>query len=111
MGVFEYGNISYGAGEMKNSWGYYFDIGYNIGALFLDKMRLIPWVRWTEYNTADNTKSAGDSEKEYHFKKWLIGLFFQPILNVVLKADYGEQERELGKQKTKIFNFGAGYIF
>jgi hypothetical protein len=68
-------------------------------------------VRWTDYNTAAETSAGGDSEKIYHFQKWLFGLAIFPIENVVLKADYGIRKRQLDGQQTELFNLGFGYNF
>jgi hypothetical protein len=74
-------------------------------------VKIYPWIRWTEYNTASETTAGGTSEKIYHFQKWLVGLAVFPLENVVLKADYGYRKRELDEQKTKLFNLGFGYNF
>jgi hypothetical protein len=109
--AFEIGHLSYGTGDLQASQGYYFDIGYNLGYIFGWKARIVPWLRWTEYNTAAKTATGGDSEKMYHYKKWMAGVTFLPMQNVVLKADYGIRERQLDGQKTDLFNLGIGYNF
>jgi hypothetical protein len=109
--VFEYGDISYQTGDLKRSHGYYLDLGYNIGHPLNWNVKIIPWVRWTDYNTASETGSGGDSEKIYHFQKWLVGLAIFPIQNVALKADYGIRESQFDGQQTKLFNLGFGYNF
>jgi len=109
--AFEYGNISYKTGDLKQSHGYFMDVGFNIGHPLNWDVKIIPWVRWTDYNTASETSMSGDSEKMYHFKKWLVGLAVFPIQNVVLKADYGVRERQLDGQQTTLFNLGFGFNF
>ena len=110
--VFEMGSISYNEGALEASFGYYFDLGYNIGSLFKGtQARIIPWFRWTDYNAASGTATGGDSEKANHYKKWLIGLTVRPIQEVVFKIDFGINEKELGKVETKVFNLGVGYMF
>jgi hypothetical protein len=109
--TFEYGDISYQTGELERSRGYYLDLGYNIGHPLDWGLRLIPWARWTDYNTAAETTKGGYSEKMYNYQKWLVGVTIFPIKNVVLKADYGIRERLLDGQKTKLFNLGFGYNF
>ncbi len=111
IATFEYGDISYQTGDLKRSQGYYLDLGYNIGHPLNWGVKIIPWVRWTDYNTAAETSAGGDSEKIYHFQKWLFGLAIFPIENVVLKADYGIKERQLDGQETELFNLGFGYNF
>ncbi len=109
--TFEYGDISYQTGELRGSKGYYFDLGYNIGRLLDWQIRFFPWVRWTDYNTSSENSEGGDSEKMFHYKKWMFGLTLFPIKNVVLKADYGIRERQLDGQKTQLFNLGFGFNF
>lgn len=109
--AFEYGDISYQTGDLKRSRGHYFDLGYNIGHPLNWKVKIYPWFRWTDYNTAAETSTGGDSEKIYHFQKWLIGLSVFPSDNVVLKADYGVRKRKLDGQETELFNLGIGYNF
>ncbi len=108
---FEYGNISYDEGEVENSMGYYVDFGYNIGSLLKIESEIVPFVRFSNYNTAASTKSGGDSEKQYDISKWMIGLFFNPIDEVVFKADYSENTVDLNDETTKLFNLGVGYMF
>jgi hypothetical protein len=109
--AFEYGDISYQTGDLQKSYGYYVDLGYNIGYPLNWEVKIFPWFRWTDYNTAAETTSGGDSEKMYHFQKWLIGIALFPTENVVLKADYGFRKRKLDGQKTELFNLGFGYNF
>ena len=109
--AFEYGNISYDEGNIKSSTGYYIDFGYNVADIFKTSSQIIPFVRYTDYNTASSTISGGDIEKMYHFSKWMIGINIKPIDSVVFKADYGERKRELGSVTTKLFNLGIGYMF
>lgn len=109
--VFEIGSISYGAGELERSFGYYFDLGYNIGRFLGTKTAIYPWFRWTQYNTADATVTGGDSEEAYKVSKWLVGLTVKPLPDVVFKVDFGVQKKGIDKTKTTVFNLGAGYMF
>ena len=111
VAAFEYGDISYQTGDLQRSRGFYFDLGYNIGHPFNWKVKIYPWFRWTDYNTAAETSTGGNSEKIYHFQKWLVGLAVFPSENVVLKADYGYRKRKLDGEKTELFNLGFGYNF
>jgi hypothetical protein len=108
---FEIGNISYRSGNVEASRGFYFDFGYNIASLFDCSSKIIPFFRFSDINTAAQTKTGGVSEKRYHLTQWLVGINFLPIESVVLKIDYGENMIELGSQKTKLFNLGFGYVF
>lgn len=109
--VGEYGNISYGEGDLETSSGYYVDLGYNVGDLLNCKSQVIPFVRYSNYNTASSTFQGGDTEKKYNKTQWMVGLNVLPISEVVFKIDYSEVEVDLTKQKTKLFNIGVGYMF
>ncbi len=111
LAAFEYGDISYQTGDLKRSKGYYVDLGYNLGHTFDWKVKLYPWFRWTDYNTAAETTTGGNSKKMYHIQKWLVGFAIFPAENVVLKADYGYRKRKSDGQKTELFNLGFGYNF
>ncbi len=109
--VFEFGNIDYEKYNLQQSRGYYFDIGYNISELLSWDTKIIPFFRYSDYNTAAKTKIGGDSEKRNHYTYWMAGFSIKPIDNVVFKIDYGIRTRELGNEKSKLFNLGVGYLF
>jgi hypothetical protein len=109
--VFEIGNISYSNQEIEASRGFYFDLGYNIASLFDCNSKIIPFFRFSDINTAAKTKSGGDLEKKYRLTSWFLGINYLPIESVVIKIDYGENTYELGSEKTKLLNFGFGYVF
>jgi hypothetical protein len=107
----EFGQINYSDSELKSSMGYYFDLGYNIGSLFNFSTQIIPFARYSNYNTASSTLIGGDSEKEYNNNQWMVGLNVLPISEVVFKIDYSEVKIELTDNKTKSVNIGVGYMF
>lgn len=109
--VLEAGNISYGSGEIETSRGYYFDLGYNIGSLLNIQSKIVPFIRYSDLNTAAKTNTGSDSEKKYHYTQWMIGINFLPIDQVVFKIDYGEKQAELETITNKMFNLGVGYMF
>jgi len=109
--VTEFGNINYGSGNIETSRGFYFDLGYDLSTLLNIQTKIIPFVRYSDYNTAYKTISGGDSEKANHYTQIMGGLSIKPLDNVVFKFDYGTKERELGNQKSTLFNLGVGYMF
>ncbi len=109
--VFEYGRIDYEKYNLEQSVGYYFDLGYNVASLLRWETQVIPFIRYTNYNTAFQTKSGGDSEKKNHYKYFMIGVSVKPFDQVVFKADYGKRVRGFGGEETTLFNFGVGYMF
>lgn len=110
-GVFEVGNVSFGQGNIERAFGYYVDLGYNVGRFFCESTKIIPFLRYSDLNNAAATKTGGDVEKQYHLKQLMVGVSVLPIDNVVFKADYSVRTRELGDVKTNLFNLGVGYMF
>lgn len=109
--IFEYGNINYEKYNLKQSTGFYFDFGYNISDILHYDTKIIPFFRYSDYNTAAKTKLGGDSEKLNHFTYWMIGLSIKPVDQIVFKIDYGIRKRELGNEKISLLNLGVGYMF
>lgn len=107
----EFGNISYGTGEIEASTGYYFELGYDLGMELWNNFSLIPYIHYTNYNTASSTNFGGELEKAGKNKKWIIGISYLPIESVVFKLDYGQKENELSNTKIDQFNIGVGYMF
>ncbi|MGK9476675.1 hypothetical protein [Melioribacter sp. OK-6-Me] len=109
--VFEYGNIDYEKYNLKKSNGFYIDLGYDVSSLLNWRTRIIPFIRYTDYNTAASTLTGGNSEKANHNSYWMVGCSVKPIEKVVFKIDYGIRTKELGSQETTLFNLGVGYMF
>lgn len=107
----EAASISYDNGDLEGSFGYYVDLGYDFSKVLKTETKVIPFLRYTNYNTASSTAQGGDSEQEYNKTKWMIGINILPIDEVVLKVDYGETTVELSDATTKYFNLGVGYMF
>lgn len=108
--VLELGNISYGEGDLERSFGYYFDLAYNIGSLFKTKTAIYPWFRYSQYNTAAGTAlDIGDDA--HKVTKWLVGVAVKPRPEIVFKAEFGSMKKGVDKTETKVFNIGAGYMF
>jgi hypothetical protein len=111
IAAFEYGNISYGAGNLESSRGYYVDLGYNLAPLFHVTGDLIPWARLTSYNTAAQTVVGGDELDKYNYSKWMTGVTYKPIKEVSFKIDYSVKLNALSNEETTVLNLGAGYQF
>lgn len=111
IAVFEIGNISYNSGILRQSFGYYFDIGYNVSSFFDWETKIQPFIRYSDINTASKTSSGGLTQKFYHFKEIMFGISVKPIEQIVFKIDFSERIRESDKRKSKYINFGAGYMF
>ena len=65
------------------------------------------WGVFTRYNLWDNTAGdSADSEK----KQWDVGVNYWPHPDVVVKADYQQQDNDNGANQDG-FNLGLGYQF
>lgn len=107
----ELGNISYAKGNLQSSFGYYLDLGYNISNHFKLDTKIIPFIRYSNTNTAAKTKIGGDEEKLNHATQIMFGLAILPIEQVVFKMDYSQTKLELTNAQTNYFNIGVGYMF
>jgi hypothetical protein len=107
----EYGNISYGSGNVENSMGYYFDLGYNVGSLMNIETKVIPFFRYTNYNTVSSSRLNNNIEDSFDTSKWMIGMSILPIDEVSFKIDYSERKIAANDAKTKLLNLGVGYMF
>lgn len=66
------------------------------------------WGVFARYNEWDNAAGDGaDSE----FTQWDLGVNYWPHENVVIKADYQDQDAPPGKSEFDGFNLGIGYMF
>ena len=115
---FEYANIqfdNYSIGpdetRVNSSGGYYIELGYNVSRLLDLNTKIIPWFRWTDYNTASETEPAAALDEEYHYQKWLAGVAIEPIESVSFKVDYGVKTNQLTNDETQLLNLGVGYMF
>ncbi len=107
----ELANISYSNGEVKSSNGYYVDLGYNIGKILNCGMEVIPFVRYTNFNTAATVESSLLNEDQYKTSKIMFGLAIKPIDEVVFKIDYSKKTFGINDTKTTLLNAGVGYMF
>jgi len=107
----EFGNISYENSDLEQSSGYYVDLGYDFSGLFNWEWKTIPFVRYSDYNTASSTVNGGDELKANHHSGVMVGISILPLDDIVLKADYSIDTKELNSDETTYFNLGIGYRF
>ncbi|MCB0743974.1 MAG: hypothetical protein KDC67_08725 [Ignavibacteriae bacterium] len=107
----EFANINYSNGEIKKSNGFYFDLGYDIGRLFEIPTQVIPFGRFTNYNTAAEVESVSLNDNDFKTSKWMFGLAVKPIDEVVIKVDYSQRTFGGNDEKTDLINAGVGYMF
>ncbi len=109
--LFEYGNINYEKGNLQESTGYYIDLGYNISQFLNIPTEIIPFIRYSNTNTASYTQTGGNSEKQNHYTYYMFGVSVKPLQQIVFKADIGLRNRELYNEMSTFLNLGAGYMF
>ncbi len=97
--VFELGSTKISDNNYRKAFGYYFDLGYNIGHLFHTKAVIYPWIHYANCNPSDQK-----IREDYRFTEKTIGLTVKPIPNIVFKMEYG-------KNLSNYFSMGAGYTF
>ena len=104
--VIEYGNISYenNPSGYTSSGGYYLDLGYNVAGLVGLEGKLMPWLRYSDYN-------RGNDDPQRNFTIQRFGLTYWPITNISFKFDYGTHKTESNDNATTQINLGVGYNF
>jgi hypothetical protein len=108
---FELGKITYDHENLKSSFGYYFELGYNIFRFVNTEGEFIPFVRFSEFNTADKVSGLADEDKKYKNDQILLGITYKPISEIAVKVDYSFNKINYNNQKSKYLNLGIGYMF
>ena len=90
--------------------GYYVEAGYDISSLFKLKQRLVPFVRYSSYNTHASVNEGQGVDASFQNDIVTTGLSYFLTNSMVLKADY--QRIEDGNNKvSNTINAGVGYWF
>ncbi len=103
--------INYNRGPVESSTGYYFDLGYDVNRLIKSDWQIIPFVRYSFYNTASAVRNTALISDSFAYTQIMIGVNILPLENVVLKADFSSKKRKSNDEETKSFNLGIGYMF
>ena len=109
--VFESARIDYKNSNLKSSTGYYADLGYNVFRFTSFESELIPFIRFSKFNTANDVDGGGDIKKQFLTNQIMVGLKFKPIPEISLGVDYAQNKVRLNNQKTNYLNIGVGYMF
>lgn len=94
----------------QTAYGYYAEVGYNIGSIFNLKNKLVPFIRYSNYDTHHKVSTNQIRNLNYNNEVITTGIscFLNP--NFVVKADYQKQKN--GKNiASNTFNAGVGYWF
>lgn len=88
----------------KNALSYGVEIGFNFGNVFgIPKCPvLMPFARYEYFNPQKSVAKPYTADKRLEVSKWVVGLDWFALPNLVVKADYST--RQIGTQKV----FGKG---
>ena len=108
--VLEFGNISYknNPSGYNSSGGFYMDVGYNISDMIDIDGKLMPWIRYSDYNRG---KIDGTVDPNKHYTIHRFGLTYWPISNIAFKFDFGRHKTESSEDAITQINLGVGYNF
>jgi hypothetical protein len=73
-------------------------------------MNLIPFVRYEQYDTQAAVPVGYERNPENDVKELTLGLAYQPIPQLILKADW-QQRHNAAQTGTNVFNASLGYVF
>lgn len=93
-----------------SAYGYYLEAGYDVSSWFKLKQRLVPFVRYSSYNTHASVNEGQGVNAAFQNDIVTTGLSYFLTNSMVLKADY--QRIEDGNNKVRnTVNAGLGYWF
>ncbi len=107
----EIGNISYSSRDIRSSFGFYTDLGYDISQIISIDEKLIPFIRYSELNPVNSFITGGNAESKFNNSKIMLGVNYYPIDEIVLKLDYAAQKNKLSGERITFINAGVGYFF
>lgn len=91
-------------------YGYYAEIGYNLASILKSKNKLVPFIRYSNYDTHHQVTSSIVTNPSYKNNVITGGLSWFLNPNFVVKGDY--QQITNGNNKTvNSLNLGVGYWF
>lgn len=94
----------------SEQFGWYAEAAYHLGQLTRSKWDLVPFVRWEEFNTQEETP-AGFAENPATDRQVLTyGLAFYPDPGVAIKIDQEQWEDEADGDESR-YNLGLAFMF
>lgn len=88
--------------------GFYVELGYDL--LAGGERSLTPYVRWEQLDTQAEVPAGFTRDPARDVESLTLGLAFQPIDSIILKADYQDYDNGAGTGVDQI-NAVLGYIF
>lgn len=89
--------------------GFYLELGYDLLA-GRGERSLTPYVRWEDYNTQESVPAGFSANPANDVESLTVGFAFQPIDEVILKADYQDYDNGAGTAVDQL-NVALGYVF
>lgn len=91
--------------------GWYAETGLDVANLLgSEQLAVIPFVRYEEYNTQDETPSGFKTSGANDVNVVTVGVNVKPIEEIVFKADYQFYDNEADTGIDQ-FNLAMGYVF
>jgi len=101
-----------GGGKLGSAmFGYYVDLGYNLFRQAKTEMQLIPFLRYSNYDTHYTVPANIADNLAYQKNVYTTGLSFFLTQNAVLKADMQFVKTGVTDEYAKTFNAGFGIMF
>ena len=101
-----------GGGNLGSAmFGYYIDLGYNVLRSAKTEKQMIPFVRFSSYDTHHKVPVNIDENPAYQKNVYTTGLSFFLSKGAVLKADMQFVKNGTQDKFTKTFNAGFGIMF
>jgi hypothetical protein len=97
-------------GVASEMLGYYGEAGYDVLSRRSTEHKLVPFVRYEKLNTQFKVPTGFGKNPANDREIYTLGLSYQPIVNIVLKANY-EIQRNQASTGVNQWNLGLGYIF
>jgi hypothetical protein len=96
----------------ERSIGYYGEIAYDVLPWIVPGTShyLAPWYRYSRIDTQHDVPSGFVEDEAQDRQIHEVGLTYKPIPQVVIKADYRNQDPEEGELPDEI-RLGAGFVF
>lgn len=101
-----------GGGDLGSSmFGYYIDLGYDVLRSAKTTMQLIPFVRYSNYDTHYSVPDNISENMSYQKDVYTTGLTFFLTKGAVVKADMQFIKNGASDKYAKTFNAGFGIMF
>ena len=94
----------------SNAFGYYVEAGYNVSKLFRMKKKLVPFIRYSKYDTHYKVASEMNRNLTYQSEIWTGGLSLHLNNSSVVKLDYQRSTNGLNASRN-VLNAGVGFWF